>query len=57
MTSRVHLSADVTIAISYRDDEYDVDAIVADIIRTHGRVQLADLNSHDVAAVVARHTR
>ena len=57
MTSRVHLLADVTIAIGYRDEEYDVDAIVADIIRTHGRVRLADLDPHDVATIVARHTR
>lgn len=57
MTSRSELLADVILAIDYREDKYDADAIVADIIRTHGRVRLADLAPQTFAAIAATHTR
>ena len=57
VSHRAQLLADVTIAIGYRDEEYDVDAIVADIIHSHGRVRLVDLDPQDVAATIDRHTR
>ncbi len=57
MTSRSELLADVILAIDYREDKYDADAIVADIIDTHGRVRLADLAPQTFAAIAATHTR
>jgi len=56
VASRADLLADVMIALAYREDVFDVEAIVADVVAEHGRVRLADLEPGVFAAITARHT-
>lgn len=55
MASRVDLLADVMIALDYRDDAYDVDAIVSELRAEHGPVRLADVDLAAFTTITARH--
>lgn len=55
MASRVDLLADVMIALDYRDDAYDVDAIVSELRTEHGPVRLADVEPDAFTTITARH--
>ena len=57
VTHRADLLADVTISIGYRDDEYDVDAIVVEILREHGRARVSDLDPDTFRETIERHRR
>ena len=57
MIKRADLLADVVIALAYREDAFDVEAIVADVLAEHGRVALADLDPQAFSAIIARHAR
>ena len=57
VTHRADLLADVTISIGYRDDEYDVDAIVGEILREHGRVHISNLDPDAYRELIDRHRR
>jgi len=55
VVTRADMLADVMIALGYREDAFDVEAIVHDVIAEYGRVRLADLDPGVFAAITARH--
>lgn len=57
MTAWTDLLAEVVIAIAYRDTEYDVRSVVADIVADHGWVRLADLDPDAFVEILGRHRR
>lgn len=57
VTSHVDVLADVMIALDYRDDAYDVDAIVSELRADHGPVRLADVDPAAFTTITAHHAR
>jgi len=55
VVTRTDLLADVKIALGYREDVFDVEAIVGDVLAAYGRVRLADLDPGVFATIAARH--
>lgn len=57
VSHRSDLLADVIISIAYREDLYDVDAIINDVRATHGLATVADLEPGTYQAVLDAHRR
>lgn len=49
------LLAEVVVAVDYRDEEYEVTAIVDEILHVRGRLRLVDLEPAEREEILRRH--
>ena len=60
MTETIHsreITDQVTLSLTDQVEDFDIAAIVADIIAEHGLVAIDDIDDADYWGIVARHAR
>lgn len=53
--NRTELAYAVSLTVDGFADDYDIDAIVDEILETHGQVHIDDIDSDEYWAIVERH--